>query len=196
MKKTIKQMLRESLMGEEQIKGLEIEAYHGSPKEFQSFNDEFVGGENATDQEGPGIYFTTNYEEALMYANGGYVYKVLLKPSLMFGQDEGKRTIKASLLSKLVRMANDWKSNAQNFDYNPSVGLRIFVEGAFEYNDSDKDTLLQVWIEFYKYDSVNYVRNCVKAGVDGIMVNRYNKEGNHVIIYNPSVINLIEKIKV
>ena len=85
-------------------------------------------------------------------------------------------------------MAPDWEESAQNYDENPSRGLIDFVESTLNYNDNEKDCLLQVWIDFYKNDTVDYVRNCVALGIDGIIVNREN--GKHVIIYNPKIIEL------
>ena len=90
-------------------------------------------------------------------------------------------------------MANNWKENAQNFAEHPIMGVREFLSSAYDYNDSDKDTLLQVWIDFYKYEGREFVRNCVKVGIDGVIVNRYENDGKNIIIYNPSVIQLLEK---
>jgi|LakMenEpi03Aug12_release.lakeMendotaPanAssembly.Ray.scaffolds.fasta_scaffold117033_2 hypothetical protein len=188
--------INESVIGEEAVKNLSIEVYHGSPHEITSFRDEFVGGKEATDQEGPGLYFTTSYEEALAYAGNkgeGFIYKAKINPRLLYGDDTGKRTIPIGKLNKLVMMANNWKDNAQNFAENPLMGVRKFLSGAYDYNDSDKDTLLQVWIDFYRYEGREFVRNCVKVGIDGVIVNRYEKEGKNIIIYNPSVIELLKK---
>ena len=44
--------------------------YHGTNSDIQKFSDEFVGKEEATDQEGPGIYFTTLKEESEIRLNG------------------------------------------------------------------------------------------------------------------------------
>ena len=93
-------------------------------------------------------------------------------------------------------MASNWKDTAQNFAENPIMGVREFLSGAYEYNDSDKDTLLQAWIDFYRYDGKEFVRNCVKLGIDGIIVDRYQKDGKNIIIYNPAIVELLEKEEV
>ena len=46
-----------SLIDEATIKP--IIAYHGTNNKIDKFVTDFVGGQNAMDQEGPGIYFTT-----------------------------------------------------------------------------------------------------------------------------------------
>ena len=65
-----------SLIDESTIKP--IIAYHGTNNKIDKFVTDFVGGQNAMDQEGPGIYFTTKEDDAYQYGN--YVHKVLLKP--------------------------------------------------------------------------------------------------------------------
>lgn len=184
----------EGIIGEEAIKNLSIDVYHGSPVDFANFTDEFVGGNDAKDQNGPGIYFTTSYHEALGYAGEtGFVYKVRINPRLLYGDDTSKKTIPIAKLKKLVMMCPDWKMHAENYNENPILGVREFLSSAYDYNDSDKDTLLQVWIDFYRYDAKSFVRNCVKLGIDGVMVNEQPNEGKHIIIYNPSLIELLQK---
>lgn len=92
-------------------------------------------------------------------------------------------------------MASNWKENAQNFAENPVMGVREFLSSAYDYNDTDKDTLLQAWIDFYRRDEVEFVRNCVRVGIDGIVADSYGGDGKHYIIYNPSVIEVLEKKK-
>jgi len=167
--------------------------YHGSPTEIKKFSDEFVGGDEATDQEGPGIYFTTSFDEAAGYADGGYVYTARLSPRLLYDESEEKE-IPEELLLKLAMMAPEWETHASNYAIDPESGAQEMVYGAYEYNDNEKDVLLQVWIEFYRYSPVEFIRNCVKLGIDGVIVNRDN--GKHIIIYNPSIIEVkdIEKM--
>ena len=167
--------------------------YHGSPTEIKKFSDEFVGGKGATDQEGPGIYFTTSYDEAVGYADGGYVYTVRIEPRLLYDESEEK-AVPEELLLKLAMSAPNWEDHASNFSEDPESGAYQAVSSAYEYNDNEKDVLLQVWIEFYRYSPVDFVRNCVKVGIDGVIVNRDN--GKHIIIYNPSIIEVrdIEKM--
>ena len=188
----IKNLLRENLFKEQKIKNLSVIAYHGSPTDFSRFSDEFVGGENATDQNGPGIYFTSSENEAYSYAGEkGKLYKVELKPRIIYDDTPNKFTITPTIIKRLVTMANEWEDNAVNFDYPAQKGLANFMSGVFDYNDNDKDVLLQVWIDFYKYDGVNFVRNCVKLGIDGIMVSDEYRDTKHYIIYNPNIINVI-----
>jgi hypothetical protein len=183
----IGQLLNE--MVDEAIANQTLLVYHGSPTKIESFSDEFVGGENAVDQEGPGIYFTTLFDDAAGYAEGGYVYSARISPRLLYDESEDK-AVPEDLLLKLVMMAPDWEDNAYNFSENPQKGANMAVSNSYEYNDNEKDVLLQIWIEFYRYSSVDFVRNCVKLGIDGIIVNR--PTAKHVIVYNPSIIEVTD----
>ena len=182
---------------DEAIENQSFIVYHGTPTEINKFSDDFVGGKDATDQEGPGIYFTTSYDEAVGYAGGfdagGYVYSARVSPRLLYDESEEKG-IPEDLLIRLAMMAPDWEDHASNFSPDPQSGAYKMVASAYEYNDNEKDVLLQVWIEFYRYSTVDFVRNCVKLGIDGIIVNR--EGGKHIIIYNPSIIEVREKEQV
>ncbi len=186
-KSLIKNLLRESLLPES-IKNGVYHVFHGSKTKITKFVDEFVGGKEAIDQEGPGIYFTTSEDEA--YGYGENIYSVTLTPRLLFDETPTNTKKLRPLITKLAKMAPDWEESAQNYDENPSRGLVDFVESTLNYNDNEKDCLLQVWIDFYRNNTVDYVRNCVKLGIDGIIVQKEYKNAKHVIVYNPSIINV------
>lgn len=87
-------------------------------------------------------------------------------------------------------MSEDWEMKAQDYDEDPMVGLNKFIISCLHYNDNEKDCILQVWIDFYRYSPVDYVRNCVSLGIDGIIVNKDYEDTKHIIVYNPSIINI------
>ena len=165
-------------------------AYHGSKHKFDSFTDEFVGGKEATDQEGPGIYFTTSEEDARGY--GEFMYKVMLSPRKLLDKSPNYQKYGPTLM-KLIKMAPDWKDSAQNWDENYNRGVIEAAKSFIDYNDNEKDCFLQVWIDFYRDHPFDYVKNMVKLGFDGIIVNAYgrNEDVKHIIVYNPSIIKTI-----
>lgn len=167
-----------------------ITVYHGSNTKITNFVTDFVGGNNATDQEGPGIYFTTSLDNANRY--GEYVHKVILKPRKLLSEKPRGGT--SAELLKLAKMAPDWEDTAMNWSENPQVGIVKAVNDAIQYNDNEKDRFLQIWIDFYRNHPVEYVKNCVKLGYDGIVVDRQSLFENdpikHYIIYNPSIIEI------
>ncbi len=183
----IKKMVRKALLSEaKSVKPITV--YHGSPKKILKFVDEFVGGEEAADQEGPGIYFTSSFDNAGHY--GEYVHTVTLTPRKLLTTTPSSNKL-ASLINKMVLMASDWEMHAQDYDENPRIGLRNFIESTIDYNDTEKDVAQQIWYDFYRYDPVNFVRNMTKMGIDGIMVPKDNGIV-HYIIYNPEIINIKE----
>ena len=164
-------------------------AYHGSNDKFDEFIDIYVEREEAKDQEGPGIYFTTSFDIAA--GHGKYVYKVKLTPRKLFDETSSK-TIDKNFMEKLIKMAPDWKSLAENYDENPEIGIQVMLEYAYDSNDTEKDLIQQVWIEFYRYNPIEFVRNVTKLGYDGLIVDqRLYGDNDHIIIYNPNVIQII-----
>lgn len=186
MKQLIKKLLRESL--NEIVSGGEYIVYHGTNSDIQKFSDEFVGKEEATDQEGPGIYFTTLKEESEMY--GKNLYSVKLTPRKLMDMTPINKNKWRSFTTKMLQSAPDWEDTAQNFHENPKKGLTLAVESMMDYNDTEKDLAQQIWYDFYRYTPVDFVRNMVDMGIDGIIVPR--EKSNHIIVYNPNIIDVLE----
>lgn len=203
MGKTIKTLIREGLETIQEITKGDFILYHGSPHKIAKFTDEFVGRKDATDQNGPGIYFTTSYDEATQYAgDGGYVYQVKLHVDKLLESKEVSEAYLNKLkpkVSKLIKMAPDWKSSAEDFGYgNAAKGLQVMVNDFVQYNDNEKDVFLQVWIDVYRHEPVQYVRNMVKLGYDGVIVTSdITQGGDHIILYNPALIEFkgVEQLK-
>lgn len=170
-------------------------AYHGSSSVINSFSDEFVGGKEATDQEGPGVYFTTSKENAIRY--GSNVYKVELTPRNPVSTEEGKNAPEKQI-EWLIKQAPDWKETAQNFHENPNVGLKIAVKDFIQYNENPHQQFLQVWYDFYRDNPVQYVRNMVKLGYDSIIIENlrslFTEENvTHIIVLDLNIIKYLNK---
>lgn len=168
-----------------------IAVYHGSNTQINNFVTDFVGGSEANDLEGPGIYFTNSESDAVYY--GEHIHKAILKPRKLLTKNPRGGTFNE--LIKLAKMAPEWEYTAQNWDENPHKGIVKAINDFIKYNDNQKDRFLQVWIDFYKYEPVQYVQNCVKLGYDGIVVNKDHIsdgiEVKHYIIYNPAIIEKV-----
>ena len=173
----------------EVTKSKPIVAYHGSNNEILKFTDEFVGGKKAIDQEGPGVYFTTSKEDTDAY--GKYTYKVILTPRKLLDVSPNILKYKYTILT-LAKMAPNWEESAQGWSENPQRGLMKWVDASIDYNENEKDLIQQVWIDFYKYYPIDYVRNVVKLGYDGIIIDAYNRDkaSKHIIVYNPAIIQI------
>ena len=92
-------------------------------------------------------------------------------------------------LETLIKMASNWVYIAQNWDENVESGLQMAIQDFKDYNDSEKELFQQIWIDFFRYDPINFVRGMVKLGYDAQFI---QKEGDraHIIVYNPNIIEV------
>lgn len=182
IKKVVRNVLKESA-------NQGITAYHSTNHEISKFVDEFIGGRNAIDANGPGIYFTDR-NDSTQY--GGIIYTVKLN-SNRFLTDKSIKGFTPDLAMKLIKLLDDWQMNASDWDENPDVGLRLFIRETFNSNKTAADRLLNVWGDFYRYTPKLFARNCTKLGIDGINVtNEWGGGGSdeHYIVYNPAIIEI------
>jgi hypothetical protein len=188
---TLFNKLQQAYMNMQEEK-LPTEWYHGSPTPIQKFSDDFVG--QGVDQEGPGIYFTSNEEDAYGYArkseNGtGVVYVV--------GLDFKKIVpLKGRANKKDIMQLIDWAPNLEtlltNYDDNPTKAKAIAF-GHCMRQDNPHQSFQQVWYDFYRHEPVDFVRNMVTLGYDGVVVPRQFMNTKHAVVYNPKIIRLIDQ---
>lgn len=182
------------IITENQLKRINnnITVYHGSNSNIDLFKDDFVGGQNAIDNQGPGVYFSDSIYDAQHY--GKYFYTVSLTPNLILS-DQNKKGVNPKLIIDLIKLKPDWEMNAYDWDENLNKGLRLSLEAIFD-NDNAKDIITQVYIDYYMSDPLLYVRNCTKLGIDGISYTNVWGDGitksKHYIIYNPNIIHILK----
>jgi len=176
-------------------------AYHGTPSPFGKFDITFTG--EGYDQEGPGIYFTSDYEDALKYTlNTGVVKKVELSLSKVVplsGQaDEGEArqlllwSMGLTSESELDSMDEDayWETMLSNWGEHPATAFESALSGFMSSYSSPHDLFMGLWHDFYRYDAVVYLKNMVKLGYDGVIIPK--DWGVHYVVFNPNVIQEIE----
>jgi len=187
----VRKVLREEVI-KETIED-EFIAYHGSPGEINRFVDDFVGGENVADQQGAGIYFASNPEDANHY--GDHIYKVRIKGKFL-DRNAPIENVDVEELVRLIKMKDDWEMNAQDYSEDPESGAYEAAYMAIQYNGDEAEAFQQIEADFYRYDSVEYVRNMTKLGYDGIIVDAPSDVpgDKHIIVFNPAAITLIEKL--
>lgn len=194
---SIRNLLREGLNKVNEIVNGDYIVYHGSPHKIAKFSDDFVGRKEATDQNGPGIYFTTSEDEARGYAGaGGYVYKVKLHVDKLLESTEASKAVLNKLrdeVSDLIMMAPNWKESAEEFGYGDAKkGLETMLNGFIEYNSNEKDVFLQTWIDVYRDEPIQYVRNMVRLGYEGVIITPEETQGGtHIVLYNPNLIEFL-----
>lgn len=181
------------LVTEQQLNNNTITAYHGSNHEFNIFKNDLVGGQDAIDAQGPGVYFTDTKYDAQHF--GKFIYSVNLIPNKILS-DQNMDGIDENIISKLIKLKPDWEMNAYDWDEDLENGLQKSINAIFD-NDNAKDVITQVYIEYYIHQPIDYVKNCVKLGIDGIShVNMWGDgktTSQHYIIYNPTIIHINKK---
>lgn len=192
IRKIVREVLRESVISE--IIEDSFEAYHGSPNKIDRFVDDFVGGEKANDAQGAGIYFATNPKDASYY--GDNIYKVRISGKFL-DRNAPKENVDPEELVKLIKMKDEWELMAQDYSEDPEAGAYEAAHMAIQYNHDEAEVWQQIEADFYRYDSVSYVRNMTKLGYDGIIVDAPSEVpgDKHIIVFNPNAIKFVEKIK-
>ena len=90
------------------------------------------------------------------------------------------------------------KVNAKQFAYGISEIIdhrnnKLLID-FIDYNETEKDVFQQVWIDFFRYNPLLFVRGMVTLGYDGQLIEKENGR-KHIIVYNPNIIEVtnIEK---
>lgn len=170
--------------------------YHGSNIKFDRFeaNIEFMASEDNFMQEGPGIYLTSSEKDASRY--GKFIYEVEWKPKKLLSTK--KQKISPFILAKIAKASPDWKLAVSNWDEEPEEGLQIAVGSIIESFDNPKDYFEQIWFDFYKNYSIEYISNMVKLGYDGFTVqkqpgnfNLFDEPVTHAIVFNVATLQII-----
>jgi hypothetical protein len=193
MKNKIKTLLREGL--NEYIEPSTIRAYHGSDSKIAKWVDDFVGGVDAFDADGPGIYFTSQPDNAKMFGN--IIYTVDLTPRKMMTNEPLSSLDKDELvgnLTKLIKQAPDWEGSAMNWSEDPETGVLKNIEAIFDYESTESDAYLTLRQDYYNGAPIKFVRAMASLGFDGYYVPKPHfdmEDVTHYIIYNPSIIKLI-----
>lgn len=171
-------------------------AYHGTTTEIIKFTDDFVDDiENPKPaQEGSGIYFTTNLSDAKQY--GGNVYKVRLTGTFISRQTPVSRVDRGKVI-ELMKMVPDWEMDAQNWHPNPTKGLQIALRSILDASNDEGEVFQYIEGDFYRGIGIQFVRNMVKLGYDGLVTTAPSgfRGDKHIIMYNPNAIQLLEKVQ-
>ena len=171
-----------------------ITAYHGSKDKIDKFK--FVNKSDARNQEGPGVYFTINYEDAKKYAGDGwYVYTVNLTPKRLLRNISLDKVDKNQLKNevvKLIKMAPNWKSIAMNYGDTEDEGLDGMLYQYIDTSRGKRKVFLFIYEDLYKNTPDIYIKNMVKLGYDGVYLKSKDGLSDNYAIYNPSIIKLIK----
>lgn len=159
--------------------------FHGSNHIINSFSDEFSG--KGIDAFGPGIYFAKDKDLAEKFGNIIYCAEIADFKNL-----NNKKSPNSNQLLNLIKLAEDWESIIQNWDENINIAIKKYINIIIK--KSEYDAFSQIWLDFYRYNPISYIRNMVNMGFGGAI---RNDDGTEVyIIFNPLLIKVIEVKKI
>lgn len=161
---------------------------HGSKHKFNKFSDEFVGSPDATDQEGPGIYFTNNIDDAKGYAgDNGIIYSVIINAENLITDDSvGDLSYLSNDVEKLVSKSPLLKSVVKGYD----EGIDELVGSLIMKSRSEKELFVNLYEELYYNNPVLFVRTMAKMGYDGMYLK--GKGVDNIVLYNPRLVKILD----
>jgi len=169
--------------------------YHGRKRKHSKYFDiSTVGDKEANDKEGPGIYLTTDKDDARGYAvKGGVLLTVENHLKTVVKENDSINKYK-NIALKLIKVAPKLKDTLTNWGYDPPYTsynevYNNVVDSMID--DNAKDTFLNIWYDLYynQGESVLFVKNMAKFGIDGLAINRTGAV--HFVVYNPSKLKII-----
>jgi hypothetical protein len=172
--------------------------YHGRTVDSEIFSYDYIGGKDAFDQEGPGFYFTNSFENAKYYAaSTGIILKCKInyKKLIIKGDTSITKTNK-KIVVDLIQNSPDKDYTLENFDEDPKVAMINAVNSYYHYKDA-YDAYKIIANDFYKNNKKEYLQVLSKY-YDAQLTKLDNTSyGNiyHLIVYNPSLITVIDKFK-
>jgi len=158
----------------------EPEAYHGSETEIVAFDIGFSG--NGIDKEGPGIYFTSSKQDALHYGNK--IHNVILdlkKTVSTKGRPNVSNIKKLILWACNLQNENElqgideeryWEMALSNYGENPCQAFVEAVNSYSTYTQSSHEAFNTISNDFYKNNPIDFIKNMVKLGYDGVIIPR------------------------
>lgn len=169
--------------------------YHGRTVDNETFSLDYVGGERSIDQEGPGFYFTNDLQNARSYAYpNGIVLKcqVDYKKLIIKGTASETKTSK-KIIVDLINNSPNKDYVLENFDEDPRLAMIKAVNAYLKYTDAF-DSYQIVARDFYRHDAKQYLQ--VLSKYYDAQLTKHDNTIYHLVVYNPALIRVIDKIKV
>ena len=174
--------------------------YNGAQLKINQYNLDHINKDNK-DEEGPGIYLTTDKDDAQKY--GSYINIITLDKEANLIDPEEREITEEEMeqASRLIKEnVDDWEGKAQNWSEDPESGLYGFLSDAMQKASNPIDFWQTVWYDFFRHNPKRYMNGMVNIGYDGFIVKAYHGHGHgesdHAIIYNPDIIEIINQEKV
>lgn len=151
-------------------------------------------------QEGPGMYWTSDYEEAATYMDrgpDGIVYEATLKDGFSLVKPKAKPTLKALTELFQAASADHQQRFVEDFGFE-SVSARSIKESLQNYlhQDSFLDAAVVLSSDLFHHDAEAYVEAMRSIGYDGFIVQKGTTGGSkareHLISFSPHKMRIKE----
>ena len=169
-----------------------INAYHGSPYDFDRFDITKIGSGDGLNKYGHGLYFADREDTAEYYARelsigdqretGFNIYEVLLNGDFYAWDDQIPPHIHDCVAGKLREMGHEEDADTMDQeveDYSEYWSMRSLYE----------------IMEYTVDGAANASALLVDCGVDGVVAQSPAHEGNVIVVYNDDVIRMMDKRK-
>ncbi len=170
--------------------------YHGRTVDSDVFSYDHLGGKEAYDQEGPGFYFTSDFNNAKYYAeNKGIVLKCKINYKKFIVKTPTSNTkVNKKIITDLILNSPVKDDVLTNFDENPKQALIQAINSYIRYGFAH-DSYQVIANDFYKYNPKEYLQNISKyydAQLTKLEGSLYG-DIYHLIVYRPDIIQVVEK---
>ena len=196
----LSQLILENNTWPENIRNDRYTWYHGRTIDSDVFSYDYLGKEDALNQEGPGFYFTSNFENAKRYAvPNGIILKCKVNYKKLIVKNDTSNTIaNKKIVIDLINNAPDKEYKLENFDENPKKAMLVAVN-AYMHHKNACDVYQLIQNDFYKHNRKEYLQVISKyfdAQLTTLDNTFYKATVYHLIVYNPNLIQPIDKIKI
>jgi hypothetical protein len=172
--------------------------YHGRTVDSNVFSYDYVGGENSYDQEGPGFYFTSDFDNAKRYAeNKGIILKCKINyKKLIIKSPTSNTKVNKKIVTDLILKSPNKDDVLTNFDENPKQALIQAINAYVRY-ELAHDAYQTIANDFYKYIPKEYLQTISKYYDAQLTKLEGSSYGDiyHLIVYKPDIIQVVDKTR-
>jgi len=176
--------------------------YHGGPRISSGSVMSWDRDRSKSDlnAEGPGMYFTTDFDEAAGYTHGhanGTIYKAKMAASFHLLP---KKRPSLATLEALYELASPESQEVFLSNWSieypaPKAEVRKALT-PYTHQDSLHDALVTLYHDLFRYDAEEYVGAMQSLGFDGVAIGKGTTGGSrkrlHLIVWNPGAMHLEE----
>lgn len=174
--------------------------YHGGPRitDWGTLRWDRDRGESDLNAEGPGLYLTTDFDEAAGYMARGVIIKAKTRPGFRFVPKKRPSITTLRALYDATGTENQ-EIFLGNWGIEKHPAPPHVVQSALAHytnQDSLIDAAVTLYHDLFRYDAKAFVEAMVGLGFDGFVVEKGTTGGSrrrkHLIVWNPRALQVEE----